>query len=61
MPIGVPNKITSENQAVSVLVKYFVLEFPTPYVVNYNNLLTLKIKPIDISFYATKRTTSNCR
>lgn len=61
MPIGVPNKITSENQVVSVLVKYFVLEFPTPHVVNYNNLLTLKIKPIDISFYATKRTTSNCR
>gem|GEM_PF-3027218 len=61
MPIGVPNKIASENQIVSILVKYFVLEFPTPHVVNYNNLLTLKIKPIDTSCYATKRTTSNCR
>lgn len=61
MPIGVPNKIIPENQTVRVLLKCFVLEFPTHHVVNYNNLLTLKKKLIDTSFYATKRKTSNRR
>lgn len=61
MPIGVPNKIMPENQILIILLKYFVSEFPTPSVVNYNNLLTLKMKLIDTSFYATKRKTSNRR